>query len=229
MKEKIDIQGILSHLPLFQALSYDHLLELTEGTKEIRLGKGELLFQKGDTTKGFFTVIYGQIKLAIPSSHGNEKVVEILGAHQSFGEAVMFMDKPYPVHAEALSDSLLLHISKTVIERLLETDATFGKRMLAGMSQRLHSLVADVETYSLRSSVQRVIGYLLQRCPQSDVGMEPIELELTTSKQVIASRLNLTPETLSRIFHELSASGTISVQGKKILISNIEQLQNYQQ
>lgn len=227
MKEKLDITGILSHLPLFQALSVEQIAELTQGAREIRLAKGEMLFRKGDPTKGFFVVIYGQIKLALPSAQGAEKVVEILGPQQSFGEAVMFMDKPYPVHAEALADMLLLHISKQTVEDLLERDTTFARRMLAGMSRRLHSLITDVESYSLRSSTQRVIGHLLQNCPPECEKDEPVEIELPTSKQVIASRLNLTPETLSRIFHELSSSGIISVHGKKITVHCAQRLRAF--
>lgn len=227
MKEKLDILGILSHLPLFQALSTEQLAKLAEGTREMRLAKGELLFRKGDPTKGFFMVVYGQIKLALPSTQGAEKVVEILGPQQSFGEAVMFMDKPYPVHAEALADMLLLHISKQTVEELLERDSTFARRMLAGMSRRLHSLITDVESYSLRSSTQRVIGHLLQNCPPECGEDEPVEIELPTSKQVIASRLNLTPETLSRIFHDLSNSGIISVHGKKITVHCAQRLRTF--
>jgi CRP-like cAMP-binding protein len=99
-------------------------------------------------------------------------VVQIVGPRQSFGEAVMFLDLPCPVFAEALVDSLLLHIGSGPVFELLETDPLFARRMLAGLSMRLHSLVQDVETYSLRSSAQRVVGYLLQHCPQNDAECE---------------------------------------------------------
>ena len=69
----------------------------------------------------------------------------------------------------------------------------------------------------------KVIGYLLQ-VADSDV---PSEIALPTSKQVIASRLNLTPETLSRIFHDLSDAGLISVQGKRITLHDPARLSRY--
>ena len=108
--EKIDIPGLLSRMPLFGALSPEDLAHMAAATREKRLQKGERLFQRGELPKGFFLVVWGQVKLAFTSAQGNEKVVEILGPLQSFGEAVMFLDQPYPVLGEALSDTLLLHI-----------------------------------------------------------------------------------------------------------------------
>lgn len=224
---RLEIPQILSRLPLFQELAPQQIAALETACRERRLAKGEMLFQKGDPAKGFFVVVFGQIKLAFPSSQGNEKVVQILGPRQSFGEAVMFLDRPFPVFAEGLVDSLLLHISSATVFELLQKDPLFARRMLAGLSMRLHSLVQDVETYSLRSSAQRVVGYLLQHCPQDGPGEGSVDISLPTSKQVIASRLNLTPETLSRIFHDLSASGLIAVSGKRITINDVTRLREF--
>ena len=223
----IDIPQMVSHSPLFVELSAEQIAHIAAGTREKRLAKGEMLFQKGDPPRGFFVIVFGQVKLAFPSSQGNEKVVDIMGPRQCFGEAVMFMDRPYPVFAESLSDTLLLHISKNAVFELLEHDPSFARRMLAGLSLRLHALVQDVESYSSRSSTQRVIGFLLQHCePGTDPTGEKT-LALPTSKQVIASRLNLTPETLSRIFHDLAEARLISVHGKEITIHDLKRLREF--
>ncbi len=228
MKNKpTDIPSILSRLPLFQELGADQISAVAIGVRERKLSRGEMLFQKGDAARGFFVVISGQVKLAFPSAQGNEKVVEILGPRQSFGEAVMFMDRPYPVFAEALLDSALLYIDRAVVLDLLATDTSFARKLLAGLSHRLHGLIQDVESYSSRSSAQRVIGYLLQHCADSTDRQGEIDVVLPTSKQVIASRLNLTPETLSRVFHDLSERGLIRVNGKNITILNVELLKQF--
>lgn len=223
--DKIDIPGLLSRMPLFSALSPEDLAHMAAATREKRLQKGDRLFQRGDQPKGFFLVVWGQIKLAFTSAQGNEKVVEILGPLQSFGEAVMFLDQPYPVLGEALADTLVLHIGAAAVFGQIEQDPRFARKLLAGMSIRLHSMVRDVESYALRSSTQRVIGYLLQLAESVPcVAQGERAVELPTSKQVIASRLSLTPETLSRIFHELSDAGLISVQGKHIVIHDAAKL-----
>lgn len=220
--EKIDIASIISRLPLFVEVPPAQLQHVAAESRERRLAKGEMLFHKGDPARGFFVIIWGQIKLAFPSSTGNEKVVQVLGPRQSFGEAVMFMDRPYPVLAEAVTDAMVLHIPRKPVIELIERDTSFALAMLAGLSTRLHSLVHDVESYSLRSSTQRLIGYLLQQCPAEGKGTA--EIELPTSKQLIASLLNLTPETLSRIFRDLGDSGLIEVHGRLIKIPDIARL-----
>ncbi|GAB1458888.1 Crp/Fnr family transcriptional regulator [Thauera sp.] len=219
----LDIPSLLRRIPLFSELSEADIQLVARYTRERQVARGEVLFQRGDLPHGFYFVVSGQVKLAFSSSQGTEKVVEIIGAMQSFGEAVMFMNHPYPVFAEALSETVLVHVGQAVVSELIDQDSTFARKLLAGMAIRLHGLIQDVETYSLRSSTQRVIGYLLQ-VADSDA---PCEIALPTSKQVIASRLNLTPETLSRIFHDLSDAGLITVQGKRVSLHDPVRLSRY--
>lgn len=222
-ENRIDIETLLARTPLFQDLPHECLLATAEHARGKRLLKGEMLFQKGDPAHGFYVVVYGQIKLAFPSSSGNEKVVEIIDGQRSFGEAVMLAQQPYPVFAQALADSLLVFITRESAFKLLENEPVFARRMLIGLAMHNHSLVNDIESFTLRTSSQRVIGYLLQHCPNGDCA-DSIEIALPTSKQITASRLNLTPETLSRIFHDLSAAGLIAIEGKRISIHSLQRL-----
>ena len=218
----VNIEALLSRVPLFNDLESDEVARIARGTSEINALRGDILFHKGDSPTGFYLIVYGQVKLAFTSSQGGEKVVDILNQGKTFGEAVMFMDKPCMVYAQALSDSQLLHISKNAIIDELERDPKLGRKMIAGLSMRLHHLLIDVESYSLHSGRQRIIGYLLRDNVKSDA--KSLTVTLPTNKGVIASRLNLTQEHFSRILHELSDKGLIAVEGRKISIPDVEKL-----
>lgn len=228
MGKQTDIGGILAKLPLFQQLSEDEIAGLAAGTREIRLSRGQILFQKGRLLDGFYVVVRGQIKLAFSSPQGNEKVVSIVEPGQSFGEAMMFMEKPSPVFTQALENSRLLYIAKHSLFAAIDRDSAFARRMLAGLSIRLHGLIEDVENYSLRSSTQRLIGFLLQLAEAPPAG-GPVAFDLPASKHVIASRLNLTPETLSRILHGLAEAGLVEVKGRSITVLDIDRLSRFDQ
>ncbi len=217
---------LLRQAPMFRSLGCDEIARFARGVREIKAAKGEILFHRGDACNGFHLILSGQIKLAFTSSEGNEKVVDILRTGQSFGEAVMFMDKPYVVMAQALADSTLLHIGKQVFFEEMNNDPLFCRRIIAGLAQRLHRLMGDVESYSLRSGRERIIGYLLRE--EETIGdaasVGRVSIRLPTSKGTIASRLNLTQEHFSRILNELTSSGLIEVEGRTIHIPDIGRL-----
>lgn len=220
---KIKTSTFLTQLPLFNELSPVEITQIAAATTEMHVPRGERIFQRGDPCNGFHIVIYGRVKLSFISPQGNEKVIEIIGPGHSFGEALMFMEKPYIVSAETLADSMLLHVSKSAIFQELECDPRFARKMLAGLSRRLHGLVSDVQAYSLNSGTQRVIGYLLKE----NVEKNGDQITLHASKSVVASRLNLTPEHFSRILHDLVEKNMIKVDGRDITIMDIEKLRIY--
>ena len=139
----------------------------------------------------------------------------------------MFMERPYPVYAQALADSLLLHVSKAVVFEEIDRDPAFARKMIGGLARRLHGLVSDLEGYTLHSGTQRVLGYLLRGMPEHEAPDTPIEISLPTSKSILASRLNLTPEHFSRILHDLTELGLIRVEGRSIKILDAEGLRHH--
>jgi CRP-like cAMP-binding protein len=222
---KIKTQAFLANLALFKELAPEELDRIAAGTTELHIPRGEIVFNRGDACVGFHVVVYGQVKLAFVTPQGGEKVVEIIGPGYSFGEALMFMEKPYIVMAQTLADSLLMHVSNIAVFEGIERDSGFARRLLAGLSQRLHGLMSDVESYSLQSGTQRVIGYLLRGDTVSDTG--PATVTLPTAKAIVASRLSLTPEHFSRILHELTQAKLIEVDGREIRIADIARLKAY--
>jgi CRP-like cAMP-binding protein len=220
-------QAFLANVPLFKELAAEELERIAKLTRQVRAERGEILFHRGDPATGFHLVVYGQVKLAFISSKGDEKVVEIIGPGGSFGEAVMFMERPHVVTAQSLADTLLLFVQKDAVFEELDRDPRFARRIIAGLSRRLHHLMGDLEAYSMRSGTQRVIGFLLGDCRRETEEQDAIGVTLPTTKGIVASRLNLTQEHFSRILHELAAEGLIEVQGRSVAIPSVARLRQY--
>jgi CRP-like cAMP-binding protein len=220
---QIKVQAFLANLPMFSQMQEAELDRIAASTLPVHAGKGQEICHCGDPCTGIHVVVYGQVKLGFTSPQGVEKVVEIVRPGQSFGEALMFLDAPYIVFAQALADSMLLHVAKHAVLDELARDPGFARRMLSGLSRRLHGLVRDVEAYTLRSSHERVIGYLLAEVPANADGA-PVEVHLSAGKSVIASRLNMTPEHFSRILHELGNDGVIEIHGRTVRIPDVGRL-----
>jgi len=220
----LDVPTYLSVLPLFSDLCPEELAKLAEGCRLRRMSRGDVVFRAGERCLEFHVVVMGQVKLYVLSPQGQEKVVELVGPGQSFGEAIMFTGRPYILNAQVLTETLLLTVSQQAVFGEIERDHRFALRMLAGLSRRLHGLIHDVEAYALQSGVQRVIGYLLRDVPEDE---EAHTVSLAVSKATIASRLSLTPEYFSRVLHELQEQGLIEVDGRDIRIVDAGRLATY--
>lgn len=209
---------LLGNLPLFRHLDDEQLTLFASRVQLLRLDKHRVLFERGQMARALHVVAMGSVKLSIPGLNGHEKVVEIFTAGQSFGEASMFLDSPYLVQATMLEDSLIVEIAKEDIDAALDADPMLARRMLAGLSQRLHTLMRDIEAVSLRKASERLLDFLATLPAQNNV------ISLPFSKATVASKLNLSPETLSRLFADLSEQGVLTVKGRQLLLHRREAL-----
>lgn len=211
----LQVQDFLRKLPLFRELTAEAIDRLAAGTTQVRAPTGTVLYRRGEPSSAFYVVVYGQVKLAFSGSDGAEKVVEIFGPGQSFGELLMFLDEPHMVFAETLADSLLLAIGKAALLSEIDRTPRLARRMLSDLAQRLHRVIGDIEAYTLKSSAQRVIAYLLRDVAEN---APPLEIRLPATKGVVASRLSITREHFSRVLHELTMAGLIKVSGRTICV-----------
>jgi CRP-like cAMP-binding protein len=216
-------EDFLASVPLFRELPKADIQRIAIRTRAIDAPRGTVLLRRGDPCCGFHVIVFGHVKLVLQSPQGSEKVAALMGPGQSFGEALMFIDAPYLVTAETVDDAKLLHVDREIVFAEIDRDPRFARCMLAGLSGRLHQLMIDVESYTLHSGTQRVIGYLL-RDSSTNGTLNATTINLEATKGVIASRLNITKEHFSRILHQLTEKGLIEVSGRDIRIPDIERL-----
>ena len=226
--DHFNIPRYLAVLPLFSDLSAAELSRAALGCQVRRLSRGDTIFRYGEPCEEFHVVVSGQVKLFAVSPAGQEKVIELVGPGISFAEALMFTDQPYILNAQALTNTVLLTVSRQAIYAEIERDPRFSLRMLAGISRRLHGLVRDIEAGALQSGMQRVIGYLLREYQSVDCASDDMfTVALPVSKATIASRLSLTPEYFSKVMRELEDQGLIEIDKRDIRIIDAEKLQHY--
>ncbi len=211
---------------LFADMAPEHMQALASSMQDLRLKAGENLFRHGQPAERFFFLREGLVKLYRLSPEGDEKIIEIMRPGETFAEAVMFMGNAgrYPVNAEAVSEARLYAFDQKAFLKLLHesSEACFG--LLASMSRRLHMLVNQIESLTLQNATYRLVAYLLDQIPADSKNAS--EVQLTTPKGVIASRLAIQPETLSRILARLRNGNLIEVHGNHITVRDVAALRD---
>jgi CRP/FNR family transcriptional regulator, dissimilatory nitrate respiration regulator len=212
------LEALRSHY-LFAGLEPEQFARVVGGAELIELGAGQILFQRGEPAHHFFIVVDGEVKLALQSRAGEEKVVERLGPGHSFAEALMFVDGPrYPLAAIALETSRVLAIRTAEFVAMLRASPETCLRLLADLSRRLHARIREIEELTLESATHRLVRHLLALAPAGVAG--PLTVTLDESRQLLASRLAIKPETLSRILRSLADAGAIRVDGRQIELTD---------
>lgn len=237
----IEIKGA----PLFAALSDAQLARALARATTLELDEGQWLFRQDDAATRFFFVRSGQMRLFRLAADGSEKIIELVGAGQTFAEALMFMGTGrYPVCAAALSPARLLAIDAADFAAMLRESPETCFALLGDLSRRLHGLIAEIDSLTLVSATGRVARWLLARLPRgaysqpasqpgpqrnpglvSERDADLAALTLDVRKAVLASRLSISPETWSRITRRLTADGIIQVDGQRIVILDRAALQ----
>jgi len=209
---------------LFESLGEELFARALLRAEIVALDAGQLLFQRGERAAWFFVVLEGEIKLALQSRTGEEKIVERLLPGQSFAEALMFIEVPvYPLAAFAVQQSRLVRIEAAGYVAMLRDSPDACLRLLADLSRRLHARIREIEELTLESATRRVARHLLELAPLD--APVPVEVVLDESRQMLASRLAMKPETLSRILRSLSDLGAIRVEGRSITLLDRPALQ----
>jgi len=221
---KAFISQTLSDFFMFRELAAEQIETIAGHSQLIEFPKGTSVFNRGDAAVGLYILLEGQLKLGVTSPQGSEKIISIVSPGESFGEAILFLERQFPVYAQAILDSQVLLVPKSLIFSMLDNDPLFSRKMLAGLSIRMHQLVQDIEMLSLQSCTQRFIGYLLQISADAP---DASNITLPASKTTIASLLNLTPETLSRTLAKLQQLELIEVNGKDVMITDVKKLRRY--
>lgn len=209
--------------PLFSGLPPD-LLERMIGTAvPRRYDKGRTLFQRGDPADFFYIVLDGWVKIFRTTADGGEAVLGVFSRGDMFAEAAAFLGSGYPADAQVVDEATLLAIDSKRFVAELHAAPDIALNILASMSRHLHRLVHEVECLKTRSAGQRLVEFLLRRCGADDGA---VVLSLPYDKNLIAARLGIKPESLSRLLNKLRELG-VETHQNRVSITDVARLRDY--
>ncbi len=219
-------KGVIRGTPLFAALSEQQLDRLHKGVSRIRVEERQVLVQCGQDFVHFYQVATGLIKLNRVSPAGDEKILRLVKPGDTFGTALMFMDKKrYPVNAEAVRPSDVLAIRASLFLEILRESPLISDLIMGHLSHQLSCHVSSIDGLCLQSASCRLIRFLLESLPANP--KDPPEIRLDIPKHVLASHISIKPETLSRILRDLSDRGIIEVERRCIRILDLDAFQSH--
>ncbi len=150
--------------------------------------------------------------------------MELVHPGQTFAENLMFDENTpvYPTHADAVDPSELICIEQRAFMSILAESLSTCFRLMNSMNRRLQRHIEEIDHLTLHDATHRLVFFLLDQLPK-DIN-HSATIYLTTPKYIIASRLSIMPETLSRTLKRLERQGLIAVCGQNVVLLDIPAL-----
>jgi CRP/FNR family transcriptional activator FtrB len=213
----------LHEVSLFADLSVDTLRELTKGAFLQRFPAQTVLFRQGDVPDFFHVLLEGSVQLTGMAPDQRETVVDILKPVDAFMPAAVLTNTANLVSAKVVHPARILMLPAPALRETIARDPQLSLAMLASLSRQYRSMVKQVKDLKLRTSTQRLGCYLLALAEENGSNGA---VELPHDKRLIAARLGMTPESLSRAFSALRKLG-VEVRGHRIRLVDVSKLRQY--
>jgi len=197
----------LEEIPMFSALGSTYIKELQDNTHIKHFTKGSIVFYEGDKSNYLHILLEGSIKLYKTSPKGSQIQINRFSAPGLIAEFACFEKELFPASCEFVTEGTigLLHFDK-LYEYLSQPE--FSLELLKSLTGKISLLSALVHKETILSSEAKVADLMIKK--------EPIFNRLKNNE--IASILNLTPETFSRIMTKFKKEGIISVSKHQVTI-----------
>lgn len=215
--------ALLAANPVFEAVQRTDLLRILEGASVQVLQDRSTLFVQGDPARDIWAVMSGWVKLYRLTPNGDEAVIHIFSKGQIFAEPVALLGRIYPASGETVGEARILKLPAVNVRRAIEASPAIALAMVASTSLHLHHLVSQIEELKAQTAITRVARFILSQCSEGKGNSTSIELPF--EKQLLAAKLGVQPESLSRAFRKLREQG-IEVEGKVVTISSLATLRD---
>jgi len=206
------IEGVLTNSDLLRGCPPAQAAAIAAQCWMIEARRAEQIVAKGGRLPGVFAVAYGTVKLALRSGKNMGRIVRLAQAAETFGEASALTGRPAPFDAFAVTACKLLVIPTAAILSYIDHDPRGARQVVLTLGLRVLALMAELESSSTRSGAQRLAAYL-GGLAEPWTGGASCEIRLPVPKAVVAAKLDMKKETLSRLLRDLSGAGLITVNG----------------
>ncbi len=198
----------LKNVFLFSQLKEKELNKLEAISRFEKYGKSNALFYEGDPSDKMHILIDGIVKTYKTDMKDNEIVLHYFQPISLIAEMANFHHIPFPATSEFETDGAVIKIDYPVFEKEFLKNPAVSFEIIKSLSYKLKNLENIITSQLTLDSTSRVAKFIYENGEEYQ----------NVKRYKIASLLNVTPETLSRVFKKLKQTGFIKDDGKNFYI-----------
>jgi CRP/FNR family transcriptional activator FtrB len=204
---------------LLSGLSRESLAQLCKGAFLQLFPPSTELFLQGQRADFLHVIVEGSVEI-FSSYRERETTVLLAGPGECFILAAVILDRPYLKSARTLARTRMLLLPSENVRQVFMEDPSFARKLACELALGYRRLAKELSNQKLRSNLERLANWILQEHETAGIAGK---FTLQFEKKVLAARLGMAPEALSRCFASLAAY-QVKVDGKTITVADIEAL-----
>lgn len=224
-----DGAAILAGVPVFAGVPAPNRDALIAAAMVEFYDADEEIFQEGGKPDFLYIALDGRIGLFGSRGEGQGRarrgdgIVEVFEAGEPFLAPAVILNLQYLLTARTLDKARVLAIPSDIFREQLRQTLSLSFAVNQALSRHWRMVVTQVRDIKRHSAGRRLASYILSLAETS--GNERV-MRLPTTKGVLAARLGMAPESLSRALAELEDIG-IETRGRQIIVSSMKRLRDY--
>jgi CRP-like cAMP-binding protein len=217
-------QCIVREFSAIKALNKDELLRIADCKTSYSIKKGETVFNEGDALNGIYCIKDGVCKLSKLSDNGKDQIVKLVKKGELLGQRSLISEESTNLSAIAIEDMQVCFIPKQEILQFFNENNQFSLNMMKSVCGDLKDADDNMVNLAQKTVKQRLAEVLIKL--ETDFGKhEDGTLKIQLSREEIAGMIGTATESCIRLLSEFNKEGWITLQGKKITVTNKKELQ----
>jgi len=204
----------LKNVYLFRNLSEKTLKDLERISAIKEYEPGQVLFFEGEKAEYMYILLEGRVKIYKTTFKGIEIFINQFAPVSLIGELANFEHIPFPATAEFLTEGKVLSINFKRFEEEFLNNPEILLSIVKSLTNKIRMLNNFINNTIVLSAEARVAKLIL----------ESSEIFEVLKHSQIASFLNITPETLSRVLSKLKAKNIIKMEKHRVIILDKQKL-----
>jgi len=207
----------LRAIPMFFSVSGEALESIASLLIERSFPKHKTIVEEGAPGDYMYIIVDGRVKVTKLSGDGREKILELLGVGDFFGEMSLFDDAPRSASVKAMSQVRILALARNDFLRLLARSPDLALSVIQELTRRLRQVDEQASSLSFQRVKERTMG-LLVRLAREEPDQEGRPRTPVLTHQQMADMIGTSRETVTRAIKGLKADGWLEQDGKRYLV-----------
>src|SRR5215211_2910159 len=214
---------LLSRVEILEPLSEEDLRGLLRQSRDTHLEAGETFFTPEDTTERLFILKKGRVRIL--TSDRRELTLAEIEPGTIFGEMALTAQRLRGSYAQAIEPSILISMSRSDLEHIIEENPQVGTRLVQLLSERLRSYEERMEDLTLKEIPARLANLILLLCEGEGVMTRTdIKIPYHYTHERLGTMIGANREAVTRAFAQLQDEGAVELRRRLIHVSDIEAL-----